>query len=408
MFRTHRTIYNKLVKQSKNDCNECFRSTSDKQFKFLKKQIHDKYRPISQKHSLDKYLPKYHLKVPEEVMDSTFRDFIKSIDSAHALYKVLISKNKNTSFSNLKFKSWKDNSSSIEIRSRSLKSSKDGMLRLFPKYFDYKKDNGMSFNGTLPFISSSVRLQRTRNQKYYLCIPQELHFSKTESNRICAIDPGVRDFITLYDPQGLTFGITDSKEHIFNRCLYIDRLKSKLDNLPKGRKYKRNRYRIRKTIYNLYQRIKCMINDMHQKTSKWISNNYNEVLLPKFETSNMTSKQKRISSKTSRAMLTWSHYKFKKMLEYKLSRTGGRVIECSEYFSSKTCSKCGRKNNNITHQKIFTCPSCNHTLDRDVNAARNIFMMNEDKLTWTNLVQALEKPTLRSHNSSQVINQSYL
>ncbi len=145
----------------------------------------------------------------------------------------------------------------------------------------------------------------------------------------------------------------------------------------------------------MYQRIKCMVKDMHQKVSKWLSVHYDEVLLPKFATSEMTQKQKRISSKTTRAMLTWSHYKFKVMLADKMKRSGGRMIECTEPFTSKTCSRCGRINHAIKKQKTFTCPRCNHVLDRDVNAARNIYLMNEHLLAWTLRVQQSGIPTPR-------------
>ena len=153
----------------------------------------------------------------------------------------------------------------------------------------------------------------------------------------------------------------------------------------------------------MYQKVKCMISDMHQKVSKWLSDNYNEVLLPAFNTSEMTSKQKRISSKTSRSMLTWSHYKFKKLLENKMKRSGGRVIECQEHYTTKTCSKCGIINHNITKQKVFTCPHCKLETDRDVNAARNIFLKNEHLLSWDLRSQVSEMPTPRLSSQDLVI-----
>ena len=162
-----------------------------------------------------------------------------------------------------------------------------------------------------------------------------------------------------------------------------------------GNQSKRSRHRLNKTIYRCYQRVKNMVSDMHQKVSKWLSDNYKEVLLPSFNTSEMTSKQKRISSKTSRAMLTWSHYKFKKLLECKMERTGGKVIECQEHYTTKTCSQCGRINHNITRQKVFTCSHCKLETDRDVNAARNIFLKNEHLLSWDLRFQVSEMPTPR-------------
>lgn len=379
MFGTHRAIYNKIVDSSKDDC-----------YKLSLKELNAKYRPISQKHSLTNYLPDYHLDVPEEVMDSTYRDFTKALKSSRELYKVLKDKGDKTSFPRLSFKSRKDNTTSIEIRSRSCKST-DGVLKFFQRYFGFGKTEGIKIKESIPDLNYSVRLLRTREGRYYLCIPRNKEFKQTNSVRTCAIDPGVRSFITVYDPHGLTLSVDDTKDYIFKRCLLIDRLKSKLSE----DQTKRCRHRLRKTIYRMYQRVKSMISDMHQKLSKWLSDNYSEVLLPSFNTSDMTSKQKRISSKTSRAMLTWSHYKFKKLLEYKMERSGGRVIECQEHYTTKTCSQCGIINHNITRQKVFTCPHCQLETDRDVNAARNIYLKNEHLLSWDLRFQVSEMPTPR-------------
>ncbi|KAG3117244.1 hypothetical protein PI125_g3939 [Phytophthora idaei] len=59
-----------------------------------------------------------------------------------------------------------------------------------------------------------------------------------------------------------------------------------------------------------------------------------------------------------------------------MGRTSGRMIECTEPYTSKTCSRYGRINYTIKKQKTFQCPQCSHVLDRDVNAARSIYLMN--------------------------------
>lgn len=126
MFRTHRAIYNKLVECTREDCR-----------KLKTAELSAKYRPISQKHSLANYLSEYHLEVPG-VMNSTFRDYTKALKSSMAVFKALRKKDKKTSFPELKFKSKKHNSSSIELRSRNIKPS-DGVVQFFPRYFGFSK-----------------------------------------------------------------------------------------------------------------------------------------------------------------------------------------------------------------------------------------------------------------------------
>lgn len=369
-------IYNTLVSKSRTDC-----------FQLAQKDLAAKYRGIAQKHSLANHLPSYHLEVPEEVMDSTYRDFIKAIKTSKALFRSLVKSGKRTTYPNLGFKTLKDNSSTIEIRSRSIKIPTDGIVRFFPTFLG--KD-GIVIKETLPDLTCSVRLMRTRLSEFYLIIPRTREFEQSNSLKTCAIDPGSRDFITVYDPSGLVVGITDANRAIAKRCFHIDRLKAKLSQEVRNRVRKR----LKKTIYNIEQRITNMINDCHQKVSKWLAENYREVLLPKFETSKMTKKENRkIGKQTTRSMLNWSHYKFKEMLRMKMERAGGRLIDCTEPYTSKTCSACGIVNRKFKAEKTFKCLSCNHTNDRDVNASRNIYMMNEHLLTWTLRVQLMEKPT---------------
>ncbi|OWZ06954.1 Transposase [Phytophthora megakarya] len=133
------------------------------------------------------------------------------------------------------------------------------------------------------------------------------------------------------------------------------------------------------------------VNDMHQKLSSWLVQNYNQVLLPSFHTSEMVRRhsleaaadatpetsaavQKRqIRSPTARAMLPQAHYRFKMLLKYKMERAGGRLVECEEEYTTKACSGSGVINNNLGGSEVFRCGSCQAVFDRDVNAVRNIF-----------------------------------
>ena len=53
---------------------------------------------------------------------------------------------------------------------------------------------------------------------------------------------------------------------------------------------------------------------------------------------------------------------------------GGRLVVADRWFpSSKTCSACGAVKTKLTlAERIYHCTVCGLTLDRDVNAARNL------------------------------------
>ena len=58
----------------------------------------------------------------------------------------------------------------------------------------------------------------------------------------------------------------------------------------------------------------------------------------------------------------------------------GKMIECSEEYTSKTCGGCGRLNHSLGSKKVFECSHCKIVMDRDINAARNIFIKNYQKV----------------------------
>lgn len=53
-----------------------------------------------------------------------------------------------------------------------------------------------------------------------------------------------------------------------------------------------------------------------------------------------------------------------------------QLVLCDEHYTSKTCEKCGNINKDLKDEKIYNCSKCGMYKDRDINAARNIFIKN--------------------------------
>ena len=121
-------------------------------------------------------------------------------------------------------------------------------------------------------------------------------------------------------------------------CKYLDDLMSRI-SLSKVAK---ERQKMRRAASRLRGKIRDLIDDCHKKTASYLTKKYPAILLPKFETSEMTNRSKRkIRSKTARQMLTWAHYRFKQVLKNKAELSGCQVFDVTEEFTSKTCMKCG-------------------------------------------------------------------
>ncbi len=65
---------------------------------------------------------------------------------------------------------------------------------------------------------------------------------------------------------------------------------------------------------------------------------------------------------------------FHRQITYKVARREGKVIKADRFYpSSKTCSRCGAINSALTlADRVFLCPTCSFSIDRDVNAAINL------------------------------------
>ena len=60
----------------------------------------------------------------------------------------------------------------------------------------------------------------------------------------------------------------------------------------------------------------------------------------------------------------------------------------NNYPSSLLCNKCGYKHEKLGNNRVFICPNCGYTVDRDLNASRNlrdVYMNKEvDNIKWWN------------------------
>ena len=64
-------------------------------------------------------------------------------------------------------------------------------------------------------------------------------------------------------------------------------------------------------------------------------------------------------------------YELKRQLSYKCELYGSKLTEADRWFpSSKTRSNCGHKRETLSlSERVFNCPHCRFSLDRDLNAA---------------------------------------
>lgn len=191
-----------------------------------------------------------------------------------------------------------------------------------------------------------------------------------QAQNIVAIDPGVRTFATAYSShECMSYGDGFFEERIMPLLLKMDNLYS-LKAKAKNDQWKRH---YEKKIHRLSNRVRDRIDDLHRRVCYDLVSSYDIILLPSFETSQMSEKTgRKIRSKSVRAMLGLGHYRFQQMLSWMCKKYGKRLVIVNESYTSKTRSWDGSVKYTLGGSK--TISDGNVIVDRDVNGARGIML----------------------------------
>lgn len=216
----------------------------------------------------------------------------------------------------------------------------------------------------------NATLSKTKSGNYFLSIlielPQEEIIKFKQTDERVGIDLGVKDFVITSD------GEVFENKHFFKRQ---EKKIAKLQRqLSKKQKDSNNRNKQRMKIAKAFeylsnqkeQYIHYVVNDLLQY--------YDIVFMEDLNVRGMLK-----NHKLAKAIAEVGFYKFKQVLTDKANNNGKRVVLVDRFYpSSKTCSRCGYKNKDITlNDRGWDCTICGTHHDRDLNAAINILMEGE-------------------------------
>ena len=236
---------------------------------------------------------------------------------------------------------------------KQLKNIKFRTSDRYKKYLTKHKDN-----------IRSATLTRTRSGNYYLSILVDGDLTKTlpkSNNDIIGLDLGIKDFIVT--SENTKFENIKVKRNNEKKLIKLNR------DLSKKQKGSNNKNKCRIKLAKYHERLNNKKeNYLHHITNQLLDENQVIVI----EDLNVSGMMK--NHKLAKSIQELSLYRFKEMLRYKSKWYGRDLIEIDRYYpSSKLCSSCGFKNNNLKlSDREWECPKCEVTHDRDYNAAINI------------------------------------
>jgi putative transposase len=292
-----------------------------------------------------KHLPLWAKAVPFQIKGIAIKDACNAFWKAHG---------------NPKFRTRKKSEQSCFIPKSALSST-----GIYPRI----SGKGLYFNEKLPDKHKDSRLI-WRYEKWWIAVPYKEKLAAGENQaRIVSLDPGIRSFITFFSPGYSGHLGQGDFSRIQRLCQHLDGLISKRD-LAKNKQKCRS---LTKASRKMRAKIKHLIIELHHKTAKFLTDNFDIILLPTFETKQMTSKIKRkLRKKSVRSMLTFSHYKFKQFLKWKVFQTGKQVVDCDEAYTSKTHPQTGEIKNIGSAKWIKLLDGSR--VSRDITGAFNILL----------------------------------
>ena len=135
----------------------------------------------------------------------------------------------------------------------------------------------------------------------------------------------------------------------------------------------------------------CRMHGLHHKVAAFLVKNFDVIVLPTFETSQMVRRgARRLRAKSVRSMLTFAHYRFKTFLKHKAFEYGKLVLDQNEAWTSKTVSWTGEINAKLGGAKTVRSAATGVSMDRDYNGARGIFLraLGDQPILRGNLLDA--------------------
>ncbi len=224
----------------------------------------------------------------------------------------------------------------------------------------------------------TLTIHRSRTGKWYACFsvacaPERLPENATH----VGIDVGLKTFATLSNGDEIANPRFFRKEE-----QALAKVQRKHSHLPQGTPQRRKH---RKAVARVHERITWRRENFTHQESRKIVNSYGVICVEDVHVTQMTHTHCLAKSIHDAA---WSA--FFDQLSCKAEEAGRTVVKVNPAYTSLTCSKCGHRQKMPLRERVFACPCCQLSIDRDHNASLNILALGLQGIG----IQPVEAPVL--------------
>ena len=306
----------------------------------------------------------------KELPSQSVQDVVERIEKAYKLY----SRNKqhHIKTSRPAFKRI-EHYKSFTLKQTGYKFLEDNKIRIGKRVYKYVKTRDIKGD------VKTVTIKRDNLGNLWLVIVTDYIRSeiKPASGKSVGFDFGLKTFLVGSDKTTIDFPLFLKAQ--------LNRLKKLSRCLSRKKKGSNSRKKAKRNLARFHQRVQNQRNDHQWKLARWLLSEYDLICL---EDLNLKGMSRLFGKKLS----DYGFYSFVQKLKYLALVFGKRVVFVDRFFaSSKICSNCGYKNDELKlKDRSWICPSCGQHHDRDYNASVNILREGASSLRLDRIIPSLE------------------
>ena len=243
-------------------------------------------------------------------------------------------------------------------------------LRLNGKLMNVK----ITQEGEKFFASFQVQITEEEYRRTHPRVDNEKHGA-------VGIDMGLKEAMMLSDGIAVKNPRTTNKHQrkitrLSRQLSKRQHAKTKQDRLQ-GVKRSNNYRKLSRRLGREQHHIANIHRDFTQKLTTVLTTTYEAIAIEDLNIKGIAKNRK-----LAKSVNDVSLYELRRNIEYKAAMNGVRIEVADKWYaSSKTCSYCGHKRDNLSlGARTFVCPHCGESIDRDLNAARNLLSLITNKV----------------------------
>lgn len=203
-----------------------------------------------------------------------------------------------------------------------------------------------------------------RGNRWFVSVKYLVEIEKLKyENTIIGVDLGIKSLATTSDNE--IFLPSKKLKKKEDKLVRLQRKLSRQKKLSKSRN--KTKEKISKIHFDISNSRKDIL---HKTTTYLVKTKLNKTIV--IEDLNVSGILK--NHKLAKSINNIGFYEFKRQLEYKCNWYGKELILANRFYpSSKLCSCCGNKKNDLKlSDRVYCCINCKLKIDRDLNAAINL------------------------------------